>query len=75
MKATSVVPELSVRHGRAAVDFYIRAFGAVASGAVLVDPVSDGHGWRLGRVRDPYGYQWEVGKPLRPWPPTHGEPD
>jgi PhnB protein len=134
---TSVMPELSVHHGRAAVDFYIRAFGAVvdyqvggtddnpsvvcqlsvdgapfwvsdeapdqgnyspdslggvtarvllvvddpdalvhravAAGAVLVHPVSDEHGWRLGRIRDPYGHHWEVGKPPRPWPPAHAD--
>jgi PhnB protein len=134
---TSVMPELSVHHGRAAVDFYIRAFGAVvdyqvggtddnpsvvcqlsvdgapfwvsdeapdqgnyspdslggvtarvllvvddpdalvdravAAGAVLVHPVSDEHGWRLGRIRDPYGHHWEVGKPPRPWPPAQAD--
>ena len=23
----------------------------------------------LGRIADPFGHHWEVGKPLRPWPP------
>lgn len=37
---------------------------AVAAGAKVVWPVSDQHGWRLGRVVDPYGHHWEIGKPL-----------
>lgn len=36
---------------------------AVAAGAMVVWPVSDQHGWRLGRVKDPYGHHWEIGKP------------
>ena len=129
----TVTAQLAVRHGRAAVEFYERAFGAVeiyrvggtheheavvsqlavgtttfwvadespehanfspeslgggtvkllltvddpdaaveravAAGATIVAPVSDEHGWRLGRIRDPFGHDWEVGKPLVPWPP------
>jgi PhnB protein len=42
---------------------------AVAAGATLVRPAADEHGWRLGRIADPFGHHWEVGKPLRPWPP------
>ena len=42
---------------------------AVAAGARLVRPASDEHGWRLGRIADPFGHHWEIGKPLRPWPP------
>jgi PhnB protein len=41
---------------------------AVAAGATLVRPAVDEHGWRLGRVVDPYGHHWEIGKPLVPWP-------
>jgi PhnB protein len=37
---------------------------AVAAGAKLVWPVHDEYGWRLGRVVDPYGHHWEIGKPL-----------
>jgi len=44
---------------------------AVAAGATLVRPAADEHGWRLGRVVDPFGHHWEVGKPLVPWPPSH----
>jgi PhnB protein len=38
---------------------------AVAAGAREVSPVQEGHGWRVGRVVDPYGHHWEIGKPLR----------
>jgi PhnB protein len=129
-----VQAQLSVRHGRAAVEFYRRAFGAVevyrfggtaeqeevvaqlavgesrlwvedespahgnfspetvggatarmllvvhdpeavversvALGAVLVSPVAEEHGWLLGRIDDPFGHRWEVGRPLGPWPPA-----
>src|SRR5713101_2673660 len=37
---------------------------AIAAGATQVSPVSDGHGWRLGRIVDPFGHHWEVGKQL-----------
>lgn len=37
---------------------------AVAAGAKEVAPVVDQHGWRVGRVLDPYGHHWEIGKPL-----------
>ena len=132
----SVQAELSVRRGRAAVEFYQNAFGAkeiyrvggtddnpavvaqlsvgnasfwvsdesppnknfspeslggstvrlllivdepravieraVALGATEVAPVDEEHGWLLGRIEDPFGHQWEIGKPLVPWPPTRG---
>jgi PhnB protein len=46
---------------------------AVAAGATLVYPAADEHGWRLGRIRDPFGHHWEIGRPLVPWPPPgHG---
>jgi PhnB protein len=131
--AASIIPELSVRGGRAAIEFYKRAFGAaeqyrvggsdehepvvaqlavgdavfwvvdeapehgnlspatasgatvrlllvvddpaalqaaaVAAGATETSPVGDEHGWRLGRIRDPYGHPWEIGHPLGEWPP------
>jgi PhnB protein len=135
---TRVVPELAVRRGRAAVDFYKAAFGAVedyrvggtdeaeavvaqlsigpatfwvhdespehgtfspesvgggtvrillvvddpdavvaravAAGATEVAAVGEEHGWRLGRIVDPFGHQWEIGMPLIRWPPAHGGP-
>ena len=127
---TQVVPQLSVRRGPAAVEFYKAAFGAVevyrvggeeivvqlevegspfwvadespengnfspetvggattrlllqvadpdamqmravAAGAREVHPVGEEYGWRLGRVADPFGHHWEIGRPLGPWPPT-----
>jgi PhnB protein len=135
-QATQVIAQLSVRDGRAAVDFYRAAFGAlevyrvggndeheavvsqlslgpasfwvadespvhenfspqslgggtvrmllvvadpdaalahaVAAGAREVRPMADEHGWRLGRIEDPYGHHWEIGTPLIPWPPAAG---
>jgi PhnB protein len=134
----SVLPQLSVRRGRAAIEFYEEAFGAVevyrvggtdespdvvaqlsigdssfwvsdespehgnfspeslgggtvrlllivddpdaaierakAAGATEVYPVEEAHGWRLGRILDPFGHHWEIGKPLIPWPPAGGRP-
>ena len=130
---TTTQAQLSVRRGRAAVDFYVRAFGAVqvyrfggsddleevvvqlalghslfwvedesradgnfspeslggttsrmllvvddpramvdravAAGATAVSPVAEEHGWLLGRIDDPFGHRWEVGRTVGPWPP------
>jgi PhnB protein len=130
----TIQPELSVRRGRAAVEFYKTAFGAeevyrvggtddheavvsqlsvgdasfwvsdespsdgnfspeslggatvrmllivedpaamvdraAAAGATVIHPVGEEHGWRLGRIQDPFGHHWEIGKPLAPWPPA-----
>jgi PhnB protein len=39
---------------------------ATAAGASVVWPVADQpYGWRVGRVVDPFGHHWEIGKPLR----------
>jgi PhnB protein len=43
---------------------------AVRAGATETSRVGDEHGWRLGRIIDPFGHEWEIGKPLGPWPPT-----
>ena len=37
---------------------------AVAAGAGVVWPVENQHGWRIGRVVDPFGHHWEIGKPV-----------
>ena len=37
---------------------------AVAAGAKIVVPVENNYGWRLGRIVDPFGHHWEIGKPL-----------
>jgi PhnB protein len=132
---TSVSPELSVRRGRQAIEFYKAAFGAlevyrvggtredeevvaqlsvgnasfwvsdesppnknfspeslggstvrlllivqdphsvveraVALGATEVSQVEEEHGWLLGRIEDPFGHHWEIGKPLVEWPTSH----
>jgi PhnB protein len=39
---------------------------AVKAGATVVQPMENNYGWRLGRVVDPYGHHWEIGKPLSP---------
>jgi PhnB protein len=134
MEQTTVSAQLSVRRGRAAIEFYEAAFGAVeiyrvggtdghedvvaqlsvgnasfwvsdesppnknfspeslggsstrlllvvedphavveravALGATEVVPVEEGHGWLLGRIEDPFGHHWEIGKPLVEWPPA-----
>jgi PhnB protein len=136
--STGISPELSVRRGREAVEFYKAAFGAVeiyrvggtdehgpvvsqlavgestfwvadesppnrhfspeslggstvrlllvvddpgavveravGLGAELASPVGREHGWLLGRIEDPFGHQWEIGKPLGEWPPADSRP-
>ncbi len=38
---------------------------AVAAGAQILWPVEDqSYHWRVGRVVDPFGHNWEIGKPL-----------
>jgi PhnB protein len=37
---------------------------ALAAGAHIVWPVTNEHGWRIGRIIDPFGHHWEIGKPL-----------
>jgi PhnB protein len=37
---------------------------AVAAGALVINPIYEGHGWRIGRVVDPFGHHWEIGRPL-----------
>ena len=37
---------------------------AVTAGAAVVSQVANQYGWRLGRVVDPFGHHWEIGKPL-----------
>ncbi len=138
MDLARISPQLSVRRGRAAIEFYAAAFGAVvdyqvggtdqheevvaqlsvgdatfwvadespphgnfspeslggattrmllviadpdsaveratAAGATLVSPVAEEHGWRMGRIEDPFGHHWEVGTPLVAWPPASGGP-
>jgi PhnB protein len=37
---------------------------AVKAGAKEVYPVTEEHEWRIGRVVDPFGHHWEIGRPL-----------
>jgi PhnB protein len=43
-------------------DYYFAK--AVAAGAKEVYPVSEEYGWRLGRIVDPFGHHWEIGRLL-----------
>ena len=43
-------------------DAFVRQ--AVAAGAIESSPVGDEHGWRLGRIVDPFGHEWEIGRQL-----------
>ena len=42
---------------------------AVAAGAIASAEPGDEHGWRVARITDPFGHQWEIGRPLGTWPP------
>jgi PhnB protein len=42
---------------------------ATAAGAELTSPVTEEHGWLLGRIVDPFGHEWEIGRPRDGWPP------
>ena len=37
---------------------------ALSAGATEIFPVGEAHGWRLGRLVDPFGLHWEVGREL-----------
>ena len=37
---------------------------ALDAGAKEVVAVKEDYGWRLGRVLDPFGHHWEIGRPL-----------
>ena len=37
---------------------------ALKAGASEVFPVGEEHGWRLGRLVDPFGLHWEIGHPI-----------
>jgi PhnB protein len=41
---------------------------AVAAGGTLSSEVGEEHDWLVGRVIDPFGHEWEIGRPLRDWP-------
>ena len=37
---------------------------AIAAGAREIVAVEEAYGWRLGRVEDPFGHHWEIGRPV-----------
>ncbi|HSY72009.1 MAG TPA: VOC family protein [Alloacidobacterium sp.] len=38
---------------------------AVTAGATVVWPIADQpYHWRVGRIADPFGHHWEIGKPM-----------
>ena len=37
---------------------------AVEFGATPASEMADEHGWRVGRIFDPFGHEWEIGRPL-----------
>lgn len=37
---------------------------ALQAGATEVFPVGEEYGWRLGRLVDPFGLHWEIGRSL-----------
>lgn len=37
---------------------------AIKAGATEIFPVGEDHGWRLGRLSDPFGLHWELGYQL-----------
>jgi len=38
---------------------------ALAAGASQVYPVVEEHGWRVGRVVDPFGHHWEIARQIK----------
>jgi len=38
---------------------------AINAGATVVAAISEDHGWRIGRIVDPFGHHWEIGRSLR----------
>ena len=38
---------------------------AVEAGATVVADMYEGHGWRIGRVTDPFGHDWEIARRLQ----------
>jgi uncharacterized glyoxalase superfamily protein PhnB len=57
---TGVEPELWVGRAAGAVAVYE---AAVTAGATLASPVGEEHEWRVGRIVDPFGHEWEIGRP------------
>jgi PhnB protein len=41
---------------------------AVDAGGRAASAVAEEHGWLVGRVVDPFGHEWEIGRPMGEWP-------
>ena len=55
----------SVRMELSVVDPDTLFINALAAGAIEIYPVADqDYGYRLGRLADPFGHHWEIGRPL-----------
>ncbi|UOQ44728.1 VOC family protein [Halobacillus salinarum] len=37
---------------------------ALTAGAIEISSLKDEHGWRVGRIEDPFGHHWEIGRQL-----------
>src|SRR5678815_3776319 len=37
---------------------------SLRAGAKEIFPVGEEHGWKLGRIEDPFGLHWEIGHPV-----------
>lgn len=37
---------------------------ALKAGAKQVYPITEEHGWKVGRLADPFGHHWEIGRPV-----------
>jgi len=37
---------------------------SIEAGATEIFPVGEEHGWKLGRIVDPFGLHWEIGHPV-----------
>ncbi|MEP6684107.1 MAG: VOC family protein [Parafilimonas sp.] len=37
---------------------------SIDAGAAEIFPVGEEHGWKLGRIVDPFGLHWEIGHPV-----------
>jgi PhnB protein len=37
---------------------------AVSAGATEINPMADAYGWRIGKIADPFGHVWEIGRRL-----------
>ena len=62
-------PHLLEAVTRLHIDGALEILSAEAHRATYLAAVTDEHGWRLGRIVDPFGHEWEIGHPLGRWPP------